>query len=184
MKIIDIFAIVNEALASVHYDAYKTHEFDRVFEFFNDPDELWEFFEANQSDLESGFYGKITIQEALKRTRKEAQELEDTILELAESGFENPSETLSTLFEPLSENEINHQGLERDKAYGLSKNSWIRIYAIRVALNKFVVSGGAIKLTKKMQGRPHTEKELEKLDITKKYLEEAEIDIDDFFTTK
>ncbi|MGY6520505.1 MAG: hypothetical protein ACXIUD_02180 [Mongoliitalea sp.] len=184
MKIVDIFAIVKGALASVQYDSYETHEFERVFDFFNDPVELFEFFEANQIDLQSGFYGNISIKEALNRTRKEAQELEEKILELAEGGVENPRETLSTLFEPLSDNEIDHRGFERDKAYGLSRKSWIRVYAIRVDLNKFVVSGGTIKLTKKMHGRAHTEQELEKLDITKKYLEEAEIDIDDFFTTK
>lgn len=184
MEIVDIFVVVNDALASVQYDSYKIHEFDRVFEFLNDPEQLFGFFEENQIDLQNGFYVNISIKDALKRTRKEAQELEDKILELAESGIKHSNDSLSTLFEPLSANEINYQGLERDKAYGLSKKSWIRIYAIRVDLNKFVISGGTIKLTKKMQGRQHTELELEKLDKTKKYLEEAEIEIDDFFTNK
>lgn len=63
--------------------------------------------------------------------------------------------------------------LERDKGKGLVKNNWLRLYAIRIDKNFFVVSGGAIKLTKKMGDRNHTQLELDKLDLTKKYCQDG-----------
>ena len=67
--------------------------------------------------------------------------------------------------------------LEKSKTYGLIKPSWLRIYAIRINTNVFMVSGGAIKLTQSMNERPHLIQELEKLDVVKNYCREN-FDID------
>jgi hypothetical protein len=61
---------------------------------------------------------------------------------------------------------------EENKAYGFKYKSWLRLYAIRISANIFVVSGSAIKLTKAMQDRAHTQKELQKLKMTAQYLKE------------
>ena len=59
--------------------------------------------------------------------------------------------------------------------------SWLRIYAIRISANIFVVSGSAIKLTLEMRDREHTKQELEKLKKTAQYLKnEGFIDDDDY----
>ena len=48
--------------------------------------------------------------------------------------------------------------------------SWLRVYAIRIEKNVFVITGGAIKLTHTMQDRAHTQEELSKLNQCRQYL--------------
>ena len=63
--------------------------------------------------------------------------------------------------------------LARQKARNWSRidhASWLRIYAIRLEKNVFVVTGGAIKLTHTMQERVHTQLELDKLNLCRQYL--------------
>lgn len=52
-----------------------------------------------------------------------------------------------------------------------NKPSWLRIYAIKLDSNVYVVTGGAIKLTQKMD-RPHLMAELKKQERCKKWLKE------------
>ena len=63
--------------------------------------------------------------------------------------------------------------LTRRKARNWNRNkhaSWLRIYAIRLEPNVYVVTGGAIKLTQRMQDKEHTSLELEKLNKCKEFL--------------
>jgi len=46
------------------------------------------------------------------------------------------------------------------------------MYAIRIASNLYVITGGAIKLTHRMEEREHTRKELVKLEKVKVYLQD------------
>jgi hypothetical protein len=46
----------------------------------------------------------------------------------------------------------------------------LRIYAIRLEANVYIVTGGAIKLTHLMQDKEHTVLELEKLNKCKAFL--------------
>lgn len=59
--------------------------------------------------------------------------------------------------------------LQKSKAYGILRKSWLRIYAIRIAKNIYIISGGAIKLTQKMNN-DDLRLELNKLEITKQFL--------------
>ncbi|NEW80764.1 MAG: hypothetical protein GZ094_00135 [Mariniphaga sp.] len=68
-----------------------------------------------------------------------------------------------------------------DLAKQKSKRRWLRLYALRIDTNTYVITGGAIKLTHKMEGRLHTEKELIKLDKCRNYLkDQGVIDVDSF----
>ncbi len=63
--------------------------------------------------------------------------------------------------------------LSREKARNWDRArhaSWLRIYAIRLEPNVYVVTGGAIKLTRTMQERNHTALELSKLNSCRAYL--------------
>lgn len=174
MKIIDIFAVIEDSLYSVQYENETLHEFEKYFDLWNDPIYLREFFEGHLEDLKSDFWKNITIEEAIARTRKDANLLEKKLLEIAETGKTERLENLSTIFEPLSKGVI--EDYEKDKAKGLRRNSWIRIYAIRIEANIFVVCGGAIKLTRNMNEREHLLKELDKLEFTRNHLMEDESD--------
>lgn len=176
MKINGIFAIVENALLTVQYDGEKLHEFARIFREWSSVEYLEDFFERHKSDLQSDHYretkGLISVEEAVFRTIDEAEDFEYHIKDVAESGKENDEETLHDLiFHPLHKNDSStlHQ---ESKAYGPEQSSWLRLYAIRIAPNLYVISGGAIKLTPKLQDREHTVLELKKLKIVTAHLKD------------
>ncbi len=176
MKIVDTFVVVENSLISVQYDTEVVDELTRLFTLWNDATYLFDFFTEHQNDLTHDFWNEITIEEAVERTRNEAKRLEKKLLEVAESGNTNAEITLSSIFKPLSKNKIEKE-LEKDKLKGDNRPSWLRIYAIRIDLNLFLITGGAIKLTKTMNDRTHTLVELDKLELVKKYIQENEEDI-------
>ena len=176
MEIIDIFALSDSGrLYALQWDNSDVNELERVLDFLTDVEELFTFFTANEHDLQSGFYGAITISEAVQRTRKEALALKRELLALDEKGTTQHNQGISTLFQPISKLEYNPEGFERHKAYGFIAKSMIRIYAVKLTETQFLITGGTIKLTGKMQDRPHTELELWKLDQAIDYLKDQGI---------
>lgn len=172
MEIVNIFAIVNNSLLAVQFKGENSDEFDLLFENWKDIEYLEKFFEENKNDLQNGFYGNITVEEAVFRTLDEASKLEAYIKEIAKNGHIDSKNTLQDLiFRPLSENDTSIN-LTKSKAYGQTNPFWLRLYAIRIASNLYVVSGGGIKLTKTMQERPHLKHELKKLEATAEHLKE------------
>lgn len=170
MKIIDTFVHIRDSLFAVQFEGYTTDEFRRIFGLWNDPEYLESFFEEHKTDLQNNLWGKLSVEDAILRTRKNAKILEKKILETAKTGQTSKYETLSTLFKPLYNNPTKLEEYELNKAYGLESKSWLRIYAVRKDVNNFVVSGGAIKLTKTMNEREHLQQELLKLKAVKAYL--------------
>jgi hypothetical protein len=166
MKIVPIFA---DRLTSFQYGTDQPDEFSRLFSQWQDPEYLHEFFTQHIEDLQSGFFGPISAQNAIRQTRDEARRMEKKLLQLATG----TPDDLDSLFEPLKLEEPIE--LTRSKAKGDKQKSWLRIYAIKLQSNVYVVTGGAIKLTRSMQGREHTEQELIKLERCKAFLREQGI---------
>ncbi|NJD23311.1 MAG: hypothetical protein FIA82_11680 [Melioribacter sp.] len=163
MKIVVIFETQNQALFSFKYDDEEIDELDRLFDQWQDIEYLEDFFTRNRSDLTSGFFGKISIEEAVLQTRKDAKELQKQFLAIEESDENNPL-YLNSYFKPLDNITYKQNELEKTKAYGIIENSWLRLYAIRVPENYFIITGGTIKLTRTMRERSHTQNELDRLD--------------------
>lgn len=96
----------------------------------------------------------------------------------------SPEANLDLIFRPLSNSRIAECLLGREKARLknlVGRSSWLRIYAIKLAKGIYIVTGGAIKLTATMQERPHTAKELTKIEKVRNFLlEEGIIDDDSF----
>lgn len=154
-------------------DYKKPNEFRRLFNNWSDPEYLDAFFYKHRDDLQKEFYDFISIEDAITQTRKESMRLEKRIKEIAEKGNENDFQSLQTLFKPLYKREeelINIPSHQRSKAYGDCHKSWLRIYAIRIEKNVFIITGGAIKLTENMNEREHLLKELEKIKMVKQFL--------------
>jgi hypothetical protein len=163
MKIVTIFETQNQALLSFQYEDQINDEFDRLFDQWQDIEYLEDFFEKNKSDLNSGFFGKRTIEDAVMQTREDAKELQKQLLEI-ESSDENNPKSLNSLFRPLDNITYKQDELEKTKVRGIIDRSWIRLYAIKVPENYYIITGGTIKLTRTMMERSHTQKELERLD--------------------
>jgi len=181
MKIESIFEILKGCLYAVKFEHEVSDEFSKAFDQWTDVEYLFKFFEENFNDLNKEFYEEINIEKAIERTLEETKNLEETLLHIAETGINNRYNTLQTLFKPLNNLEYQIAEHQKSKAYGSAYKSWLRVYAIRIEANTFVVSGSAIKLTRTMQEREHTLNELSKLNATKAYLiEQGLFDKNDF----
>lgn len=168
----------NGRLWAVHYAEEQLNELDKVFTQWNDAGWLLNFFRENFSDLVS--YFKITrLDEAVYDTMEDSDELECLIMDI------NPEANLDELFRPLENSRASEMRLGREKARLKDRPkhaSWLRIYAIKLNPGIYVVTGGAIKLTRTMEEREHTLKELVKLEKVRQYLVASNVIDDDSFT--
>ena len=151
-----------DSLLSVHNDGIEDHAFNILFDNWNSVEFLHEFFEEHKQDLR-----RASIQQAIAQTLDDAEQLENKLLDVAEGETE-----LQTLFKPLSNSEYKLKPYQKSKAYGMVRRSWLRVYAIRIHKDLFVITGGAIKLTQAMQERPHTQDQLKRLGRARDYLKE------------
>ena len=142
------------------------NELAALFQKWNDAEYLWDFFLENQNDLQEFFHIE-RISEAVEDTIDDVEQLERLILEIPYT------ENLDELFIPLSSTDMTIRELAREKARNWNRTghaSWLRVYAIRLEKNVFVITGGAIKLTRTMQERSHTQAELDKLNQCRQFL--------------
>ena len=141
-------------------------ELTDLFEKWNNAEYLLNFFTENFDDLK-GFFHIERLSEAINDTMDDAEALEELILDFPYT------ENLDELFTPLSAADNRGAELSREKARNWDNRrhaSWLRVYAIRLEPNIYVITGGAIKLTRTMQEREHTMAELDKLNRCKAYL--------------
>lgn len=156
MEIVSIFA---GRLYAFQYDGESQDEFNRLFDQWTDLIYLEDFFEHNKSDIFGPYWKYQSVEEAVIHTVDYADGLRNRFQMMVEADSRQRSEGLDLIFTPLSEKSLRVMELRPSK----SKKSWLRFYALRIDSDVYVITGGAIKLTQKMQDRPHTEKELGKL---------------------
>ncbi len=166
MKIVITFV---QGLYSFKYDG-QIDELERLLDDWNNPEYLELFFEQNESDL--SYFG-INIDTAISDTISEAEKLKNLLMKLSN----NNSISLDYIFRPLDNLEFREISLSKQKA----SRRWLRLYAIKIETNHYVITGGAIKLTHKMQEKEHTQKELVKLEKCRNYLQSQGVfDTDSF----
>lgn len=157
-------------LYAVRFSDDGPDEFTRLFRLWTEDMEfLYSFFREHEGRLKSGYYKGISIQDAVRATRYEAQELRNVFLDIARKGLVVEDTNLDTLFLPLDSRVYRMQELQKNKARGRVKKRWLRLYAIRFDRHCYVITGGAIKLTQDMSV-PHLKEELEKLERTREFL--------------
>lgn len=120
----------------------------------------------NFDDLQS-YFNIERLDVAVNDTFEDAEALQELVLEIPYT------ENLDEVFTPLGMTDNRNQELTREKARNWDRNrhaSWLRIYAIRLEPNVYVITGGAIKLTRMMQEREHTALELKKLNQCRDFL--------------
>jgi hypothetical protein len=159
-------------LFAIRYKPDGLDELERLFDDWQDVVYLEEFFEKHQEDLKSGFFDPVpSVEDAVLITRSEAKRLEKLLKKTLNSA--NP--TLHDLFVPLTQNEQSTIPFPRQKSYGDRKKSWLRIYAIRID-DCYLITGGAIKLTGRMDDRDHTNIELSKMNKCLEFFKEQGIE--------
>lgn len=122
--------------------------FTQCFENWQDTLFLYEFFKQHKEALD--FYG-LGVKEAAKKVLSESRQFYQNILDLSEANTENA--TLDNdIFKPLHKNDDFDLPLIATKAYGPRKpNSFLRLYAIRISDGTYIIVGGLIKTTQRLQ---------------------------------
>ncbi len=175
----DFVRLINgyDHLWAVKYPEKDADELTLLFRNWSNFNYLLDFFLINLDDLQHFFHIQ-RVREAIQDTLEDADVLERLILDFPYT------ENLDGLFHPLGLSDNRTAELTREKARNWGRNrhaSWLRVYAIRVERNVFIVTGGAIKLTPAMQDRPHTQKELDKMNRCRDFLNENGIFDQDSF---
>jgi hypothetical protein len=122
-------------------------------------------------DLQEAYGYPISAENAAEELMEEADDLMELLVMLAKKQL--PGTNLQHVFKPLDNRQSNFTELQLSKASAKSKtrrNPKLRIYAVRIGENTYVVTGGAIKLTNRMDERPHTQRQLRKLISVKDWL--------------
>ena len=116
--------------------------------------------------------------QAIYDTIDDNQRIQCLILDLS------PEADLDKIFRPLENSRTSEMLLGKEKAKIKDRPqhaSWLRIYAIKLEPGCYIITGGAIKLTRTMQEREHTLKELNKMEQVRNYLiSNQAIDADGF----
>lgn len=81
----------------------------------------------------------------------------------------SPDANLDHFFRPLENNRTSEMLLSKEKGKP-HRRSWLRLYAIKLNAGIYIITGGAIKLTRTMQERQHTLLELEKMEKVRSFL--------------
>ena len=164
-------------LWAVRYDGEKDNALYTLFDQWNDVMWLRSFFKANWQDLTA--YFKITdVNQAIEDTIEDSDKLQGIIMDIS------PDANLDEIFHPLENFRTTEILLGKEKARLKRQerhSSWLRIYARKLSEGVYVITGGAIKLTLKMEEREHTRQELVKLEKVRSFLLNENIIDDDGF---
>ena len=165
----------NNTLWAIREDNADDNVLQHLFQQWSDPEWLVDFFMDNMSDLES--YFMITdINQAIFDTIEDSERIQCLILDIS------PDADLDKLFRPLNNSRTSEMLLGKEKARIKERPnhaSWLRLYAIKLEPGCYIITGGAIKLTRTMQERAHTLRELNKMESVRNFLiSEGAIDAD------
>lgn len=167
----------NGNLWAVRYDNCLDNVLDTILDQWNDVVWLRSFFRQNIGDLAS--YFRITdVNQAIYDTIDDSDRLQCLIMDIS------PEANLDEIFRPLENSRTSEMLLGKEKARLRDTPrhaSWLQIYAIKLDPGIYIITGGAIKLTRTMQEREHTLVELARMENVRKYLLENDItDMDSF----
>ncbi|PWD99595.1 hypothetical protein [Marinilabilia rubra] len=164
MKIVPIFG---KNFKAIQYTGEKKDEFHRVFSVWNDPEYLDSFFEKNKMHLSGEFWGNMDVETAITKTLFYVEEFERQFEDLNSKYSRNELvRELDDFFIPLHKIKESGEIISQHKAFF----NWLRLYALKLDGDVFIVTGGAIKLTKAMQDSKHTNMELRKIKSCRDYL--------------
>ncbi len=167
MKIISIFA---DQLFAFQYKNEADNELRRLLTLWNDIAHLYQFVKQHKADAPQNVAIPILINQLIDN----ANDIDDTLNEIST----HPDKNLEEFFKPLDNQEYHIVELSKQKG----RKNYLRLYAIRIDKNCFVITGGAIKFHHLNKDRPHTQKEMEKIDKCRDYLKDNNVfDADSFY---
>lgn len=172
MEIVDILA---ERLFSFVYkvegaDGDSINEFDRLMNLWTDVSYLRQYAINNKV---------FDINQFIHNRLQDAENIQDLLEEIALD-----THPLEYYFRPLNNYETDTKILSLQKGKTSNKDG-LRLYAVRIDDNCFVITGGAIKMSQAMQDHPDTSRELSKIKRAQAYLQKNGVfDSDSFYEFK
>ena len=164
-------------LWAVRYVGDEDNILDTLFAQWDDVQWLRHFFKDNITDLQNYFLIS-DVDVAVDITAEDSDVLQRKILDIS------PDANLDELFRPLDNMQMGEMMLDKEKANPKTithHRSWLRIYALKLQDGNYIITGGAIKLTKTMQEREHTLRELYRQEQVRNFLLSHDIiDTDSF----
>lgn len=144
-----IVVIEKNYLYAVKYDGNDTDEYNRIFDYLTDFEQVLDFFETYKWQINDYYVKQLDLpatetQAYATRLVQDALELEEKFEELIDDSIKIGNSCLRDHFELL-------EGFEKEdtpalKSYGLDHPSLIRVYAIEVDRRCLIIFYGGIKI--------------------------------------
>lgn len=178
MEIVEIYP---PYIYSIKYGVGE-NEFDRLFQLWNDVGFVTQFISDNSDCLKSDVWqGLSCVEDAARQVLDEAEALEDLFEEMNDNVVMGRQPDFDSHFRCLGgkyKYEIEWLPM---KSYGTFNPSLLRMYAIRMDVNTYLITGGGIKLADTIQNSPELrDRVLQDIDRVRAFLKENGIfDSDD-----
>lgn len=176
LKVEKIKTIFENHLYSVQYEGFNESEFSRLFKQWKNPEAVELFLDTNNKELDSQFWKdkNMTQSKARRLITQEAIDTEEHFYDLYENTLRGEVPDFNQEFLFLDKQVYQFSLKSRHKMYGThykDSPAFLRIYAIRIGNNCFLITGGSIKLTHSMSESSYLLEELEKLKDVQTWLE-------------
>ncbi len=155
MKIVCIFA---KQLFAFKYENEPCNAFDFAMELWTDVNYLYSF--ALKNNI-------ANIDKFVEETIEDVEQIQDLLIEI-ELGYKR----LSDYFEPL---QLKERKVKLGFHKGKIRQNNLRMYALKIDEEMFVITGAAIKMSQKMEAHIDTINELKKLNQAKAFLVNEDI---------
>ncbi len=182
----EIVSIYPDYLFAVRFDDKDHNEYDASFSLWRDLDYLVDFFDENKTLIDTEFWHNAvssTVSEDLAQAVvDESFDFERHIKVIAVNTANGETPDFDDFFKELGGQYKFLREHVPHKSYGTASPTMLRLYAIRVSANCYVVVHGGIKLTKQIQDTPKLAKELfSKIDNVLRFFKaNGIIDTEDF----
>lgn len=141
---------------SVKYDGEDANEFERLFEDWRNLDRIIDFFKEYKNHLKSQVWSDVCEPEAAAyQVLEEADDLEILFHKLYLNAKEGGKPDFDSHFKYLDGKYKFEFEYVPMKSYGTESPSFIRLYAIKMGTNRYIIIGGGIKLCKTIQESPY-----------------------------
>jgi hypothetical protein len=152
---VEIIKIYSPYIYSIKYDGQEENEFDRLFSEWSDVESIMNFMERNKNYLKADFWKiKLEPEAATRRVLDEAEEMESIFEKLDENTRNGEYPDFDSHFYPLEGKYKYLLEYQPMKSYGSGNQALLRIYAIKMGKNTYLITGGGIKLSDKIQNSP------------------------------
>jgi hypothetical protein len=148
----------------VKFDDRDHNEYEAAFSLWRDLDYLVDFFDENKNLLETEFWhnavSSTDSEDLAQSVVNESFDFEKYIQEIAANTVNGETPDFDEFFKELGGQYKFLREHVPHKSYGTASPTMLRLYAIRISPNCYVIVHGGIKLTKQIQYTPQLSKEL------------------------